>query len=133
MTVRSFPRALGLGLVGLLGLAVVAGPGWAEDTVRFELCGRELASVELGQFPGPQPWGVLVQLAPADAETFRTATAEHVGALLEITHGARIFVSGRVSGEIRTGLITATYEKKEDAERSRSALREKNAEVCAGT
>ena len=106
-------------------------PAAAEDVVRFELCGRELASVELARFEGPQAWGVLVQLAQGDAEEFRAATRDHVGATLEITHGRQVFVSGRITGEIRNGLVTATYEKREDAERSRSALREKSAEVCA--
>ena len=115
----------------LAGLAAIGAPSGAEDTVRFELCGRKLASVEIGHFGGPQPWAVLVQLDAADAEVFRAATAGHPGAVLEITHGARVFVSGKISGEIRTGLISATYEKKEDAERSRTELRDESAGLCA--
>ncbi|MGI9433203.1 MAG: hypothetical protein ACR2PQ_13360 [Myxococcota bacterium] len=118
-----------LSLCVLCGL-LSASAGHTEDKVRFELCGRKLASVELAQFEGPQPWGVLIQLSEADAEAFRVATAEHPGAILEITHGARIVVSGQISGEIRTGLITATYEKKEDAESSRKALRDEDSPAC---
>jgi len=120
---------LSLGL-GVLGALAPAAHGQLANRVRFELCGRQLASVEIGQFEGTQPWGVLVQLAPADAEAFRAATAGHAGATLDITHGGQVLVSGRISGEIRTGLITATYENKEDAERARAALREKSASVC---
>lgn len=118
-----------LSLCVLCGL-LTASPSQATDKIRFELCGRKLASVEIGQFEGPQPWGVLIQLSEADADEFRAATAGHPGAILDVTHGARIVVSGQISGEIRTGLITATYEKKEDAESSRRALRDEKSPLC---
>jgi hypothetical protein len=118
--------------LGLAALAIGTGQAAAEhDRVRFELCGRILASVEVGRFDGPQPWAVLVQLAPQDAESFRAATAAHPGAALDITHGARVLVSGTISGEIRTGLISATYATKEDADAARRALTEKSAAHCA--
>ena len=121
-----------LSLCVLCGL-LTASPGLTADKVRFELCGRKLASVEISQFEGPQPWGVLIQLSEADAEEFRAATAGHPGATLDVTHGARIVVSGQISGEIRNGLITATYEKKADAESSRKALRDENSPLCRGS
>ena len=104
-------------------LAAAPAAGGAEGPVRFELCGR-IASAEVGDFGGSQPWAVLIQLKREAGEAFATLTRENVGRQLEITHGGHALLRATIQGEIRSGNVSARYATQEDAERAKETLAE---------
>ena len=122
--------------LGVLFAAVVAlGPlagievsAEEDPSLRYALCGRNVASVEV--VPGGAagaPFGVAVQLKKAAAEDFARVTHEHVGRTLEVVFATWLFARADIRTKIRSGLIVnQAYSSEAEAE---GALRQLKVEL----
>lgn len=113
--------ALGLAAGGASAEQAATAGADAEAPIRFELCGH-VATVEIGEFAGPEPHAVLIQLDDAAERRFAELTRANPGRMLEITHAGHPLLRARTHGEVRSGLVNATYAKREDALGLRAAL-----------
>ncbi len=102
--------------------APVAG---VDPPLRFALCTGNVDSVAVipGQ-PADQVFGVAVQLEKAASEEFARLTAAHVGRVLEIGFGRRLFVRATIRSSIRSGtVVDSSFADRDQAEQAASEVR----------